>query len=175
VALAVVEAGVDRTRRRYSKLLECSDEVALVVSPDGETLNASESVARVFSYRPTEVGGETLGRYVHDEDLADALERFQVLLADATSIERLELRIQRADGETVTAGAWARNLVDDPNVGGAVVYLRDVPERAEREAWVRALIEHSTDVTSVIDHDGVIPGGPSANTSGFSPANGYDG
>jgi PAS domain S-box-containing protein len=156
VARAVAEGRAERTRRRYTKLLGASEEVVLVLSPDGEIQDVSESVERVFGHRVDEVLGTGIDEHVHPDDAADVFERFEGLLSDDESTDRLELRVRDASGEYVTVEAWAKDFVSDPDVGGVVTYLRDVTERAEREAWVRAVVENSTDVTSVVTPDGTV-------------------
>jgi PAS domain S-box-containing protein len=156
VGRAVAEGRAERTRRRYTKLLGASDEVVLVLSPGGEIRDVSESVERVFGYRPDEVLGTDVEEYIHPEDAEDVFDRLAGLLSDEESAERLELRVRDGHDEWVTVEAWAKDFVADPDVGGVVVYLRDVTERAEREAWVRAVIENSTDVTSVVTSDGTV-------------------
>ena len=171
IGRAVGEARADRTRRRYSKLLGASDEVVVVLSPDGEILDVSESVERVFGYSTDEVVGTHFESYLRPREAPEVDEHLENVAIGAASAERLELGIRRADDQWVTVEAWAKDFVSDPDVGGVVVYLRDVTERADREAWVRALIENSTDVTSVLDMDGTVryKGGSSRKVFGYGP------
>lgn len=171
IGRAVGEARADRTRRRYTKLLAASDEVVVVLTPDGEIVDVSESVERVFGYRADEVVGTHFDSYLRPRDGPEVDEHLENVAIGTATTERLELEIRGADDRWVTVEAWAKDFVSDPDIGGVVVYLRDVTERADREAWVRALIENSTDVTSVLDLDGTVryKGGSSRKVFGYGP------
>ncbi|MFC7226891.1 PAS domain S-box protein [Salinirubellus salinus] len=169
VGRVVGEARAERTRRRYTKLLAESEEVVVVLSPDGVIEDVSDSVERVLGYRADTVTDTHFESYVHPDDVESVRERLERLLTDGGVSERLEFRVRHAGDRWITVETWAKDLVDDPDVDGVVTYLRDVTERADREAWVRALVENSMDVTSVVDPDGTVQytGGSSVSVLGY--------
>src|SRR5207248_9838486 len=77
--------------------------------------------------------------------------------------EPVQFRMRHADGGWRSVEAIGNNLLDDPAVAGMVVTTRDVTERHEAEAALRAsearfrsLVQRSYDVIAVCDPDGTV-------------------
>ncbi len=123
---------------RFEKVVQYASDAIFVVGGDGIVLHAAPSVTSVLGFRSTELERRPLGDLVTDEH-ADTLESFLVHLAaqDARDPARTEMVFRRADGSTMTGEVTGANLLDDPDVGGMMVTIRDVSERRELERQLR--------------------------------------
>ena len=86
---------------------------------------------------------------------------FQRLRAQPGAIETMTARLRRGDGEFRWVEMIAVNQLDDPAVRGIVTNCRDITDRVDADAAIRAseerlqaLVASASDVISVIDADG---------------------
>ncbi|HEX8696051.1 MAG TPA: PAS domain S-box protein [Longimicrobium sp.] len=156
-----VEAALRRSGDYFRALIETSAEIVAVGNADGTLRYASPAVQRVTGYAPREwVKTPVLGA-VHPDDVPAARAAFERLLAAPGGAEEAELRMRRRDGTWRVVELSARNLLDDPAVGGIVYNVRDITERRaseealrRRERHFRSLIEMGQDVITVLEGDG---------------------
>jgi len=118
--------------KRYEVLMEESTDVNVVLDEDGTFRYLTPSVERVLGYEPAELVGESVFDYIHPDDRDDIKTVFFDSHETADRPTR-EFRFARADGSWAVIEASGRNLLDDPDINGIVVYTRDITERVERE------------------------------------------
>ena len=156
VAKHRAERELETTRRRYERLISESSDVIVVVDPGGVFEYVSPSCDRVLGYHPDELVGENGFEYIHPDDRPDAVELFESMVADPERRPTVEFRFDHRDGSWTWIEARGRNLLDDPIIGGIVVYARDVTDRREQADRFEALVEHSSDIVTVVETDGTI-------------------
>lgn len=126
---------------RYIRaLLKNSGDVMAVLSRDGRFDHVCGASRDVFGYEPDSVVGTAMLDYVHPDDRADAAHRLAERIAtppDEPSGSML-YRLRHADGGWRHVEATAHNLLDDPDVRGIVVNVRDITDRIEAEQRLRA-------------------------------------
>ncbi len=137
------EASIDRERtavahltlseQRFRSLVRNSSDVMLILADDGTVTYQSEAVQRVLGYRPGERVGQSMFDIIHPDDIAAAKATFGELLRSPELVRVLEGRARHADGSWRDIEVTARNLSEDPAVGGIVVNYRDVSERRDLE------------------------------------------
>ena len=154
---------VQRTRARYERILEHLSDYILIVDGMGEISFVSPGVERVVGFRPDEVLGENAFQFIHPEDQEIAAEAFAKTLDNPAEDVNVEYRAQHADGSWQWIEVRGGNYLDDPLIEGIVVTVRDIAKRKKREQEVahireryQAFTEHSLDVLTVIDEQGVI-------------------
>ena len=117
----------------YEAFIENSSDVITHLDEDGTILYQSPSAERVLGHGPDERVGEDGFEYIHPDDREEALGAFERLSEDSVeTIENLEIRYERADGDYVwldTTGSDQR----DTEVGGFVANSREITERKEYE------------------------------------------
>ena len=116
------------TRRRYEKLIEHAVEVIPVLDGEGVVTYVSPSVRDVLGYEPADLVGENAFEYVHPDDVEHTVERFMETIEDPESFPDVEYRFRAADGSWVRLYGRAKNLLDDPDVGGIVSSNRAVSD-----------------------------------------------
>jgi two-component system, cell cycle sensor histidine kinase and response regulator CckA len=128
------ESTLRRSEERFRALIENASDVVTVIAEDGTILYESPSAFAVLGFRPDELEGRHVFTRLHPEDVERSRDSFERLLAGEDPV-RVSLRHRHKDGSWREMVSTARNLLDDPAVGGIVANLRDVTEsrRAERE------------------------------------------
>jgi diguanylate cyclase (GGDEF)-like protein/PAS domain S-box-containing protein len=119
------------SEQRFHSLVQHSTDVVTVVGTDAVVLYQSESVQRIFGWRPRTLTGRALTGILDPESgtrLADAL-RSVSGRPYATTV--LELSVPHRDRGLRQAEITITNLLGDPNVGGLVLNTRDISERKE--------------------------------------------
>lgn len=150
------------SEQRYRALSEHSSDVISVYDADLHLLHASESHVAVLGYDWAALSQHERVGTVHPDDLGPRLLEpiLRVRERDGAT-ETTTFRVRHADGRWRYLESIVANALANPAVGGIVVTSRDVTDRVEAEAAVRAekerfssLFRHSTDVVAVIAPDG---------------------
>ena len=126
---------------RYVRaLLKNAGDVTAVLSRDGLFEYVCGASQRVFGYEADLVVGTAMLDCVHPDDRAEAARRLaQRIAAPADeSSGSMIYRLRHADGQWRHVEACAHNLLDDPDVRGIVVNVRDITDRVEAEQRLRA-------------------------------------
>jgi len=138
-----VEEELRRKEEHFRSLIENSLDAVGVLNADGSLRYQSPSIQRLMGYTVEERIDRSPFEVVHPDDLPRAAELFSGLLQRPGDTVRSEVRIQYKDGSWHTIEVIARNLLDDPVVGGIVANLRDITERKEMEEALRESEEFS--------------------------------
>jgi diguanylate cyclase (GGDEF)-like protein/PAS domain S-box-containing protein len=118
----------------------------------------SQSVRRTFGYTPAEWLAAGPYHLVHADDAEVLRSGNDVLLAAPGNTTSGRIRIRHRDGRWRWVDLFATNLIDDPEVGGMLLEIRDVTDQVQAQAAVRAseqryraLVSHSADAIAIID------------------------
>ncbi|MFB6360113.1 MAG: PAS domain S-box protein, partial [Halobacteriales archaeon] len=142
------EREMEATEHRYQRLIEEASDAIFIVNPKGEFEFVSPASEDVLGYVPSELEGKNGFDYIHPEDHDRAQERFTRMVEDPSLRATEEFRFERPDGSWIWLEARGRNLLEDQEIEGLVVYTRDVTERKERE---RHLERHETIIEALGD------------------------
>jgi len=134
---------------RYETLFEESKDVNVIVEPDGTFRYLTPSASSVFGYDPEELVGEMGFEYIHPDDRDEAMAEFAKIVETPSYEPRMDFRFEHKDGSWIVLEVLARDLRDDPDVDGIVVYTRDVTERKKRE---RALEESERRYRTLVEN-----------------------
>jgi diguanylate cyclase (GGDEF)-like protein/PAS domain S-box-containing protein len=129
------EQAAERSDARLSALVQNLSDVITVVDTTGAIIYTSPAAHEVFGF----VEGDTsyvdpLAR-VHPDERDAVIEAFGEQIAGST-IEPVRFRLEAGDGEWHYVEAVARDMTEDPAVGGIVVTTRDVTARTRAEFLV---------------------------------------
>jgi PAS domain S-box-containing protein len=119
--------------------LRNASEIVKVVDPDGTLRYASPAFEKVLGYDPAEaVGRMNVLDHVHPDDLPRVLTETERALAEESVVSNVaEYRFRHADGSWRWVESVGTYLLDDPQVRGIVVNVRDVTRRKEAEEAAR--------------------------------------
>ena len=108
-----------------------------IVDAHGYLTYASPATERILGLDSEALVGTNTFDLIHPEDRPRALQAFDVAKSDPDSAERVEFRMNHADGGWCTIEAMSTNLLHDPSIEGLVVSARDVTDRRRAEAELR--------------------------------------
>ena len=128
---------LQRSEERFRSLVRNASDGVIVLGEDGLVRYESPAVERILGRRPDDGLGRPATAEVHPDDRASVDRRLADVAATSGSEAALEFRILHADGSWRTLEAIAKNLLDDPAVGGVVVNYRDITERKALEEQLR--------------------------------------
>lgn len=150
----------ERQLQQYKEIVETTDDITLVVDDSRVVDFVNESITEYIDMPVENIEGQPVGdlveQYVTERDepsrFADALER--VFAAEPGSIdpERLELT-HRSDGRTHTFECQISPLIVDGETTAAVVTMRDISERTQRERRLERQNERFDELASAVSHD----------------------
>lgn len=137
--LAVVRRLAERRERQESfflTLAQRAGDLALVTDTAGLVLYTSPAAADLLGWAAEDLVDLTTTEHLHDEDRASALSAFDRVRREGTTAT-VNLRVRVADGAWRWLEATTSNLIDTA-VGGVLWNLRDVDDRVQAEAALRA-------------------------------------
>ncbi len=153
------EEKIRRQERFYKGLLENAFDCVLVKDGEGKVCYASPGI-RAFGYEPDEVIGKNGFEFFHPDEMVQLEDAYKTLQCEQGQTTRSIHRIQFHDGQYRTLEVIGRNMLHDEAIKGFIINFRDITDQqrtenelAQKEKYFRALIEHSSDVTSLVDEN----------------------
>lgn len=142
IAARQIDVGAELDHRRqsarYEELVRFSSDAIFIVDASGTIRYAAPSVTTVLGRWSVDVEGTPLRAMVVDEQAAD-VDTFlgNVQLLEARNPTSVALRFVRGDGVEIDGELTGANLLDNADVRGIVVSVRDVSGRIELERRLR--------------------------------------
>jgi PAS domain S-box-containing protein len=135
----VAEGTFGKDEAYFRSLLQHVLDVVAVLDADGTLRYVSPAVEAMLGYAPEQVTGTAVFDYVHPDDQGRAFGAFAESLAAPGALPPVEFRARRADGAWRHVEVVRNNRLDDSDVGGVVITVRDVTERKKAEEALNAL------------------------------------
>jgi PAS domain S-box-containing protein len=133
-----VEEALWRTAKRFQSLIENSNDIMMMIEPNGVFRYSSPSMARILEYVSEYVVGKSIFDFIHPEDTATLKSTIQQALNQAgVSLPEIEYRIRHKDGPWRTFAATVTNLLNEPSVGSLLLNSHDVTQRKRAEEELR--------------------------------------
>jgi PAS domain S-box-containing protein len=123
------------TARRLRSLVRHASDALVVVTPEGLVRYCAPSLERTFGYNAEQTAGSPLSEIVHPQDLARLLRALEPPIAPDGSA--VVARWRHADGSWRDTETIVADMLDDPEVEGIVLAVRDVTERRALEMELR--------------------------------------
>ncbi len=138
-ALRAAERAVSAGEVRLEALLRHATDVVVVVDPNGRMLYVSPAAAERLGYDPAQLTGRQALENNHPDDKNLIRAVFSRVQRRTGAVEVFQCRVRHADGDWRWTEQSYTNLVDDPDVGGVVVNLRDITESRRADQDLRLL------------------------------------
>jgi diguanylate cyclase (GGDEF)-like protein/PAS domain S-box-containing protein len=140
VALALQRMSLAReihqraSEAHFRALIQNASDVILVIGADNQITYQTPSVTRVLGYQTSELAGTPLEQLLHPDDVSRSLTTLdRIRQPGVHRATQVDWRLHRGDGRWIDAEVVCSNLLDDPDVVGLVLTIRDVTERRELE------------------------------------------
>jgi diguanylate cyclase (GGDEF)-like protein/PAS domain S-box-containing protein len=133
-----------RSEERFRSLVQNSIDVQLITDAEGRITYESAAVERVLGYQIEDRIGRNALDILHPDDRVWAQQMLRDVARLPTSQVAAEVRLGHADGSWLVIEMVAKNLLDDPAVGGIVVNYRDVTSRKSLEDELKRQAFHDS-------------------------------
>lgn len=148
-----VQKQLERSEKKFSKLVENSTDLISIVSEDGRFEYISPSCEQIIGYAQEELIGDSIFNYVSPEDRQYVMEEFFEGVEDPEMTPVIEFRLDHPEREDIILESRGTNLLDDDVVGGFVVNTRDITELKRREQDLEERNTQLENIRDLISHD----------------------
>jgi PAS domain S-box-containing protein len=155
------EAALQQSEAHFRELIEHSSDIITVLDLDGTIRFESPSFERLLGYAAQELNGRVAFDFVHEDDLAAVLERFETIVRQLGEPRSAEFRFRHKDGSWRTFEGIGRAVRDAHGQIRVIVNSRDITERKRVEEILRqsrqqlhAIVEGTSDAVFIKDLEG---------------------
>lgn len=152
---------IELIRRRFKTLVEESTDAIFVVDPSGTILYATPATNHILGRSPEDMVGTDGFEPIHTDDVTAVSEELEKLIEDSEYRAQVAFRYQHADGSWIWVEVRGRNLLDNNDINGIVVYARDVDVRKanelaldRQEETFRAVFEEASEAMVIVNDEG---------------------
>ncbi len=118
--------------RQRAMISNIADVIA-IIARDGTDLYESPNIEKWFGWKPKEVVNMSVWENIHPEDRPSAQAQFNAALREPADLLSGKCRYRCKNGDYKWIEYSARNLLDDPVIGGVLVNYHDITERKQSE------------------------------------------
>jgi PAS domain S-box-containing protein len=122
------------SEERFRALIEHSNDMIVVVQPDGTITYRGPSMLEGLGYSGQDLIGRPLLALVHRDDVESVAASLSAIGAEAGRRGTGRARLRHCDGRWRHIAWSARNAADVPGVDGIIINARDVTEASNLEA-----------------------------------------
>jgi diguanylate cyclase (GGDEF)-like protein/PAS domain S-box-containing protein len=127
------ERAARKSEARFRALVQNASDVIVVVDAAQRMRYLTPSVEGVLGHRGAELLGAPLAELLHPEDQSRGLDLLAEATHRTTAAGPSDWRVRQADGTWRNVEVTALGLLNEPDIQGVVVTLRDVHERKSLE------------------------------------------
>lgn len=149
-----VESSLRASEERLESYLSHSIDAVQVIDKEGNILYCSPSEVNVSGYSKDETIGENGFKYLHPDDRDRIYGLLQDLVKSPGKSTTAEYRVKHKNGSWIWVETTGTNLLNEPNIRGIVINIRNITERKATEDKLReqaGLINNAHDAILMLD------------------------
>lgn len=128
----------DRRKRekqleKYKLFIESTSDIILLLDSDGKVTYQSPVPDNDLYCKPRNLVGSSPSEYIHPDDIDKVKNSFEKLLENPDMTDRTIYRFRTKNGEWRWFENIAQNYLDDPDINGILVTVRDIHEQKQTE------------------------------------------
>ncbi len=135
---AQAAAALQAREGRFRTLVHEVSDIIVMLDAAGAITYTSPAAERMLGYPDGSLLGTNFLELIPARDRSRAGQRAAEIMADPGGGPPVALRLVAADGRWVHVEAVINNLLDDPEIAGVVVVVRDITERRRAEKALAA-------------------------------------
>lgn len=135
--IAAERAVLAHSERRFRALVHKASEVVLVTDADRRITYVTDAALGLVGHSPDALVGQPIEALLPADERPRAVQMFSRSLSNDDGAGPTEWTLVKADGTTAFVEVSSTNLLEDPDVGGVVLTVRDVTRRRKMEARLR--------------------------------------
>ena len=143
----------ERELQYYEQIINTFDDMATVITPEGEITYVSPSIRRVLGYEPADLVGEIGFEYQDPEGAKTVEEAIEYVIEHPKESRIIQTKFRRADGSWCWIESTIRNQLENDLVEGLVVNSRDITERKEYERTLEKQRDELKILNQIVRHD----------------------
>ena len=137
---------VQQSEAFFREITHNSSEIVIAVDKDGKILFVNSAVERFLGYPPQSLIGKSAFDFIAPAELSRAIEDFSAALATQGETPNA-FHVTHRDGSHHLFEGLGANLLNNPNVNGFVMNVRDVTDREAAESALRESEKKFRDLT----------------------------
>jgi diguanylate cyclase (GGDEF)-like protein/PAS domain S-box-containing protein len=159
---AAIEA-LRKSEKFFKEVTDNSSDIIIITDKNGNITYCSRSIERFTGYKPEEIIGKSGFTFIHPDDVEGVVNDFgKVIMEKDTALIPNAFRVVHKNGSEVYLAGLGRNLLDNPDIAGFVINVRDVTERKkieeglrEEQELFRAVADYSQDIILLMNPQGI--------------------
>ncbi|WP_407270461.1 EAL domain-containing protein [Radiobacillus sp. PE A8.2] len=149
-----IQLELKQSEEKFRSLVQHSYDMIAIVDAQGIITYLSPSIERKLGYNIEDITGHPAVDFICDEDVKYGRERLKEVLNAPNKANHSQIRIKDKSGKLLHVELVSTNLIDNPNIKGIVVNLRDVTSQKKSYETIQHLAFHD-DVTSLLNKRGL--------------------
>jgi PAS domain S-box-containing protein len=135
--------------RRFERLIHNSFDTIVILDREGIQRYVSATAERVLGYSPEELNDiPVIDQMIHPDDKEQVLTAFRQIIE--TGQGGVQYRHRRKSGGWVHLEALGTNQLDNPDINGVVVNVRDITERKRFEIEIQVEKERISTILNLV-------------------------
>ena len=127
-----VEIELQTSERRFKELIKNSSDCITILDKDGVQIYVSNVVENILEYNPAElINIPVIEKMIHPDDQELTQAAFLKIIREGRG--NAQYRHRHKNGSWVYLEAWGTNQLDNPDIQGVVMNVRDITERKHIE------------------------------------------
>jgi PAS domain S-box-containing protein len=127
------EGALRESEAKHSSMISNISDVIGIIGLDGFMKYKSPNIEKWFGWKPEDLVGTDGWLTVHPDDLERIQKEFYTLIQKDNSTATVEYKYLCKDGSYKPIELTAKNLINDPIIGGVLMNYHDISERREGE------------------------------------------
>ena len=148
------EDALRNSEKYFKEITENSSDIIIITDKNGDVKYCSRSVERFAGYTPEELIGKSALSFIHPDDINRAAHAFGEAILSLDHAIPNGFRVIHKDGSERYFEGLGKNLLDNPDVAGFIMNVRDATERKRMEEKYGTLLENIEDGYAELDLKG---------------------